>query len=215
MCYNTWGAIKSWSVCLCSFESPVDMTTYLDHNIFTVFHFCIYGTCSFSLSMDAAYCSLLLVCLINTLLLFPLSHSLPPLIFLCPSASSPPCSFPFLILLSYSHPHHLLLYFSLFLTFFSHLSFLTCPCVLTRSSSILPLSPQVDSMDNFTPSNTPSREDDPKSHLKSRSRSPSMASDMEPIEVRQSLSVRRCLTLVRWNFPSYHQLEILIEIFFI
>ncbi|KAF0023144.1 hypothetical protein F2P81_023774 [Scophthalmus maximus] len=40
----------------------------------------------------------------------------------------------------------------------------------------------VDSMDNFTPSNTPSREDDPKSHLKSRSRSPSMASDMEPIE---------------------------------
>ncbi|KAG7507969.1 serine serine/threonine-protein kinase MRCK alpha isoform X3 [Solea senegalensis] len=41
----------------------------------------------------------------------------------------------------------------------------------------------VDSMDNFTPSNTPSREDDPKSHLKSRSRSPSMASDMEPIEL--------------------------------
>uniref|UniRef100_A0A8C9YP74 Serine/threonine-protein kinase MRCK alpha n=1 Tax=Sander lucioperca TaxID=283035 RepID=A0A8C9YP74_SANLU len=48
---------------------------------------------------------------------------------------------------------------------------------------------RVDSMDNFTPSNTPSREDDPKSHLKSRSRSPSMASDMEPIEVRQSLSL--------------------------
>lgn len=44
----------------------------------------------------------------------------------------------------------------------------------------------MDSMDNFTPSNTPSREDDPKFHLKSRSRSPSMASDMEPIEVRQS-----------------------------
>eukprot|EP00064_Thunnus_orientalis_P007655 superscaffoldBa00000862_g7677 len=41
----------------------------------------------------------------------------------------------------------------------------------------------VDSMDNFTPSNTPSREEDPKSHLKSRSRSPSMASDMEPIEL--------------------------------
>ncbi|XP_075872975.1 serine/threonine-protein kinase MRCK alpha isoform X5 [Nelusetta ayraudi] len=41
----------------------------------------------------------------------------------------------------------------------------------------------VDSMDNFTPSNTPSREDDPKSHLKNRSRSPSMASDMEPIEL--------------------------------
>ncbi|KAM7368226.1 hypothetical protein PAMP_014467 [Pampus punctatissimus] len=41
----------------------------------------------------------------------------------------------------------------------------------------------VDSIDNFTPSNTPSREEDPKSHLKSRSRSPSMASDMEPIEL--------------------------------
>uniref|UniRef100_A0A3Q4I0Z9 Serine/threonine-protein kinase MRCK alpha n=1 Tax=Neolamprologus brichardi TaxID=32507 RepID=A0A3Q4I0Z9_NEOBR len=41
----------------------------------------------------------------------------------------------------------------------------------------------VDSVDNFTPSNTPSREDDPKSHLKSRSRSPSTASDMEPIEL--------------------------------
>ncbi|XP_077367348.1 serine/threonine-protein kinase MRCK alpha isoform X7 [Festucalex cinctus] len=41
----------------------------------------------------------------------------------------------------------------------------------------------VDSMDNFTSSNTPSREDDQKSHLKSRSRSPSMASDMEPIEL--------------------------------
>ncbi|XP_077408134.1 serine/threonine-protein kinase MRCK alpha isoform X4 [Vanacampus margaritifer] len=42
---------------------------------------------------------------------------------------------------------------------------------------------RVDSMDNFTSSNTPSREDDQKSHLKSRSRSPSMASDMEPIEL--------------------------------
>ncbi|CAN9507628.1 unnamed protein product [Ophioblennius macclurei] len=41
----------------------------------------------------------------------------------------------------------------------------------------------VDSIDNFTPSNTPSREDDPKSHLKSRSRSPSTASDLEPIEL--------------------------------
>lgn len=41
----------------------------------------------------------------------------------------------------------------------------------------------VDSMDNFTPSNTPSREDDPKALLKSRSRSPSMASDLEPIEL--------------------------------
>lgn len=62
-------------------------------------------------------------------------------------------------------------------------SFLTCPCRL-------PPPPQVDSMDNFTPSNTPSREDDPRSHLKSRSRSPSMASDMEPIEVRPSANTR-------------------------
>uniref|UniRef100_A0A4W5PJS8 non-specific serine/threonine protein kinase n=1 Tax=Hucho hucho TaxID=62062 RepID=A0A4W5PJS8_9TELE len=38
----------------------------------------------------------------------------------------------------------------------------------------------VDSVDNFTPSNTPSRDEDSK---KSRSRSPSMASDVEPIEV--------------------------------
>uniref|UniRef100_A0A8C8D0V1 Serine/threonine-protein kinase MRCK alpha n=1 Tax=Oncorhynchus tshawytscha TaxID=74940 RepID=A0A8C8D0V1_ONCTS len=37
----------------------------------------------------------------------------------------------------------------------------------------------VDSVDNFTPSNTPSRDEDSK---KSRSRSPSMASDVEPIE---------------------------------
>lgn len=49
----------------------------------------------------------------------------------------------------------------------------------------VPSSPQVDSVDNFTPSNTPSRDDDPKSLIKSRSRSPSMASDMEPIEVRR------------------------------
>lgn len=57
----------------------------------------------------------------------------------------------------------------------------------TWFSFIISLNPshQVDSMDNFTTSNTPSREDDQKSHLKSRSRSPSMASDMEPIEVRQ------------------------------
>ncbi|KAM9703884.1 serine/threonine-protein kinase MRCK alpha isoform 3-T3 [Menidia menidia] len=54
-----------------------------------------------------------------------------------------------------------------------------------RSPSVGPASKgrRVDSMDNFTPSNTPSREDDPKAHLKSRSRSPSMASDMEPIEL--------------------------------
>ncbi|XP_061560729.1 serine/threonine-protein kinase MRCK alpha isoform X6 [Phycodurus eques] len=54
-----------------------------------------------------------------------------------------------------------------------------------RSPSVGPASKgrRVDSMDNFTSSNTPSREDDQKSHLKTRSRSPSMASDMEPIEL--------------------------------
>ncbi|CAB1339951.1 unnamed protein product, partial [Coregonus sp. 'balchen'] len=50
------------------------------------------------------------------------------------------------------------------------------PCSL--SLSLAP--PQVDSVDNFTPSNTPSRDEDSK---KSRSRSPSMASDVEPIEL--------------------------------
>ncbi|XP_014888037.1 serine/threonine-protein kinase MRCK alpha isoform X8 [Poecilia latipinna] len=53
-----------------------------------------------------------------------------------------------------------------------------------RSPSVGPTKGRrVDSMDNFTPFSTPSREDDPKSHLKSHSRSPSMASDMEPIEL--------------------------------
>ncbi len=92
-----------------------------------------------------------------------------------------PCHFS--SFLSSSHPHPRL--FLLFSLLFSYLSPLIHPASL---------SPQVDSMDNFTPSNTPSREDDPKSHLKSRSRSPSMASDMEPIEVRQSLSLDKKLT---------------------
>ncbi|XP_045917137.1 serine/threonine-protein kinase MRCK alpha isoform X1 [Micropterus dolomieu] len=71
----------------------------------------------------------------------------------------------------------------------SFLAFLNAPTSaldqFDRSPSIGPASKgrRVDSMDNFTPSNTPSREDDPKSHLKSRSRSPSMASDVEPIEL--------------------------------
>uniref|UniRef100_A0A3P8T9D5 Serine/threonine-protein kinase MRCK alpha n=1 Tax=Amphiprion percula TaxID=161767 RepID=A0A3P8T9D5_AMPPE len=71
----------------------------------------------------------------------------------------------------------------------SFLAFLNAPTSaldqFDRSPSVGPASKgrRVDSMDNFTPSNTPSREDDPKSHLKSRSRSPSMASDMEPIEL--------------------------------
>ncbi|KAJ8274801.1 hypothetical protein COCON_G00094260 [Conger conger] len=41
----------------------------------------------------------------------------------------------------------------------------------------------IDSIDNFTLSNTPSRDEESKSHLMSHSRSPSTASDMEPIEV--------------------------------
>ncbi|XP_062427714.1 serine/threonine-protein kinase MRCK alpha isoform X2 [Rhea pennata] len=42
---------------------------------------------------------------------------------------------------------------------------------------------EIDSVENFTLSNTPSRDEDIKSHLHSRSRSPSTASEMEPIEV--------------------------------
>ncbi|KAL6096279.1 cdc42bpa [Pungitius sinensis] len=71
----------------------------------------------------------------------------------------------------------------------SFLAFLNAPTSaldqFDRSPSVGPASKgrRMDSMDNFTPSNTPSREDDPKSHLKSHSRSPSMASDVEPIEL--------------------------------
>ncbi|XP_028295019.1 serine/threonine-protein kinase MRCK alpha isoform X3 [Gouania willdenowi] len=71
----------------------------------------------------------------------------------------------------------------------SFLAFLNAPTSaldqFDRSPSVGPASKgrRVDSMDNFTPSNTPSREDDHKSHFKSRSRSPSTASDMEPIEL--------------------------------
>ncbi|XP_025916211.1 serine/threonine-protein kinase MRCK alpha isoform X2 [Apteryx rowi] len=42
---------------------------------------------------------------------------------------------------------------------------------------------EIDSVENFTLSNTPSRDEDIKSHLHSRSRSPSTASEIEPIEV--------------------------------
>ncbi|XP_072189825.1 serine/threonine-protein kinase MRCK alpha isoform X4 [Excalfactoria chinensis] len=42
---------------------------------------------------------------------------------------------------------------------------------------------RIDSVENFTLSNTPSRDEDTKSHLHSRSRSPSTASEVEPIEV--------------------------------
>ncbi|KAL7987416.1 hypothetical protein Chor_006335 [Crotalus horridus] len=41
---------------------------------------------------------------------------------------------------------------------------------------------EIDSVENFTLSNTPSRDEDIKYHLHSRSRSPSTASDIEPIE---------------------------------
>uniref|UniRef100_A0ACB8GBN1 Serine/threonine-protein kinase MRCK alpha n=1 Tax=Sphaerodactylus townsendi TaxID=933632 RepID=A0ACB8GBN1_9SAUR len=41
----------------------------------------------------------------------------------------------------------------------------------------------IDSVENFTLSNTPSRDEDLKCHLHSRSRSPSTASEIEPIEV--------------------------------
>ncbi|XP_058691477.1 serine/threonine-protein kinase MRCK alpha isoform X7 [Poecile atricapillus] len=42
---------------------------------------------------------------------------------------------------------------------------------------------EIDSVENFTLSNTPSRDEDSKSHIHSRSRSPSTASEIEPIEV--------------------------------
>ncbi|XP_065486479.1 serine/threonine-protein kinase MRCK alpha isoform X13 [Caloenas nicobarica] len=42
---------------------------------------------------------------------------------------------------------------------------------------------EIDSVENFTLSNTPSRDEDSKSHLHSRSQSPSTASEIEPIEV--------------------------------
>lgn len=42
---------------------------------------------------------------------------------------------------------------------------------------------QMDSVDNFTLSNTPSRDEDAKSQVISRSRSPSTMSDIEPGEV--------------------------------
>ncbi|CAL1586119.1 unnamed protein product [Knipowitschia caucasica] len=70
----------------------------------------------------------------------------------------------------------------------SFLAFLNAPTSaldqFDRSPSVGPAKGRrVDSIENFTPSNTPSREDHPKSLLKDRSRSPSMASDMEPIEL--------------------------------
>ncbi|XP_065486481.1 serine/threonine-protein kinase MRCK alpha isoform X15 [Caloenas nicobarica] len=54
-----------------------------------------------------------------------------------------------------------------------------------RSPSCIPANKgrRIDSVENFTLSNTPSRDEDSKSHLHSRSQSPSTASEIEPIEV--------------------------------
>uniref|UniRef100_A0A8B9US69 Serine/threonine-protein kinase MRCK alpha n=2 Tax=Anas TaxID=8835 RepID=A0A8B9US69_9AVES len=53
----------------------------------------------------------------------------------------------------------------------------------SSSSSLIDFMDDIDSVENFTLSNTPSRDEDTKSHLHSRSRSPSTASETEPIEV--------------------------------
>ncbi|XP_078239129.1 serine/threonine-protein kinase MRCK alpha isoform X4 [Pogona vitticeps] len=77
----------------------------------------------------------------------------------------------------------------------SFLAFLNAPTSaldqFERSPSCIPAhkgrrvrgSLAIDSVENFTLSNTPSRDEDIKCHLHSRSRSPSTASDIEPIEV--------------------------------
>eukprot|EP00076_Gallus_gallus_P018769 XP_015139000.1 serine/threonine-protein kinase MRCK alpha isoform X7 [Gallus gallus] len=71
----------------------------------------------------------------------------------------------------------------------SFLAFLNAPTSaldqFERSPSCIPANKgrRIDSVENFTLSNTPSRDEDTKSHLHSRSRSPSTASEIEPIEV--------------------------------
>ncbi|XP_073194765.1 serine/threonine-protein kinase MRCK alpha isoform X3 [Lepidochelys kempii] len=71
----------------------------------------------------------------------------------------------------------------------SFLAFLNAPTSaldqFERSPSCIPANKgrRIDSVENFTLSNTPSRDEDIKSRLHSRSRSPSTASDIEPIEV--------------------------------
>uniref|UniRef100_A0A8B9MH25 CDC42 binding protein kinase alpha n=1 Tax=Accipiter nisus TaxID=211598 RepID=A0A8B9MH25_9AVES len=59
----------------------------------------------------------------------------------------------------------------------SFLAFLNAP-----TSALDQFEVSIDSVENFTLSNTPSRDEDSKSHLHSRSRSPSTASEIEPIE---------------------------------
>ncbi|XP_048364682.1 serine/threonine-protein kinase MRCK alpha isoform X3 [Sphaerodactylus townsendi] len=71
----------------------------------------------------------------------------------------------------------------------SFLAFLNAPNSaldqFERSPSCIPTHKgrRIDSVENFTLSNTPSRDEDLKCHLHSRSRSPSTASEIEPIEV--------------------------------
>ncbi|KAM9383163.1 serine/threonine-protein kinase MRCK alpha isoform 3-T3 [Phaethornis superciliosus] len=71
----------------------------------------------------------------------------------------------------------------------SFLAFLNAPTSaldqFERSPSCIPANKgrRIDSVENFTLSNTPPRDEDIKSHLRSRSRSPSTASEIEPIEV--------------------------------
>ncbi|XP_031822874.1 serine/threonine-protein kinase MRCK alpha isoform X10 [Sarcophilus harrisii] len=71
----------------------------------------------------------------------------------------------------------------------SFLAFLNAPTSaldqFERSPSCIPASKgrRIDSVENFTLSHPTSRDEEVKSHLQSRSRSPSTASDIEPIEV--------------------------------
>ncbi|XP_033874262.3 serine/threonine-protein kinase MRCK alpha-like isoform X3 [Acipenser ruthenus] len=71
----------------------------------------------------------------------------------------------------------------------SFLAFLNVPTSpldqFDRSPVCIPASKgrRIDSIENFNLSNTPSRDEEAKSQIHSRSRSPSTASDMEPIEV--------------------------------
>lgn len=54
---------------------------------------------------------------------------------------------------------------------------------ISSVSDSLSLPLQIDSIDNFSLSNTPSRDDDRKFQVVSHSRSPSTTSDLEPLEV--------------------------------
>uniref|UniRef100_A0A3B3RWB5 Serine/threonine-protein kinase MRCK alpha n=1 Tax=Paramormyrops kingsleyae TaxID=1676925 RepID=A0A3B3RWB5_9TELE len=79
----------------------------------------------------------------------------------------------------------------------SLLAFLNTPSSALDQFEVRP----ADSMETFSLSNTPSRDDDTRSRLLSRSRSPSTASDLEPIEVNPRpgtfLPVRHGLHLLK------------------